>query len=66
MRCARGPRCLLPATAVNGSAPAQPDLFSAAPEPSPALEALSELDPDNLSPRQALDALYRLKSLEKS
>ena len=51
---------------INGNAPAQPDLFSAAPEPSPALEALSELDPDNLSPRQALDALYRLKSLEKS
>lgn len=51
---------------LNGSAPAQPDLFSAAPEPSPALEALSELEPDNLTPRQALDALYRLKSLEKN
>ncbi|WP_372748210.1 DNA mismatch repair protein MutS [Litorivivens sp.] len=51
---------------VNGASPAQPDLFSAAPEPSPALEALKELDPDDLSPRQALDVLYRLKTLEKS
>ena len=34
------------------------------PEPEhPALHALAELDPDQLSPRQALDALYRLKAL---
>lgn len=29
----------------------------------PVLGALAELDPDRLSPRQALDALYRLRSL---
>ncbi|MTD37088.1 DNA mismatch repair protein MutS [Erwinia sp. CPCC 100877] len=32
-------------------------------ETSPAVEALESLDPDTLSPRQALDWLYRLKSL---
>jgi DNA mismatch repair protein MutS len=43
----------------------QLDLFSppAVAEPSPALEALRELDPDAMSPRQALEALYRLKEL---
>ena len=28
-----------------------------------ALEALAALDPDELTPKQALEALYRLKSL---
>ena len=47
---------------------AQVDLFApapAAPEPerSAALQALVALDPDTLSPREALDALYRLKKL---
>lgn len=32
-------------------------------EPSPALEALETLDPDALTPRQALDWLYRLKGM---
>jgi DNA mismatch repair protein MutS len=45
----------------------QPDLFSApaAPAPGidPALEALAALDPDQLTPKEALDALYRLKQL---
>jgi len=47
----------------------QPDLFSAAPaaapgvEVAPALEALAALDPDQLTPKEALDALYRLKKL---
>ncbi|MBB3046039.1 DNA mismatch repair protein MutS [Litorivivens lipolytica] len=50
---------------VNGHAPAQPDLFAAPAEPNPVLEALLDLDPDDLSPRQALEALYRLKSLEQ-
>ncbi len=40
--------------------PAQFDLFAS---PSPALDALREIDPDTLTPRQALDLLYRLKSL---
>jgi DNA mismatch repair protein MutS len=46
----------------------QVDLFAAAPTPlatSPSLveDALSDLDPDSLTPREALDALYRLKQL---
>jgi DNA mismatch repair protein MutS len=51
--------------------PLQPDLFatSPAPEPEPppseghpALESLRTIDPDSLSPREALEALYALKS----
>jgi len=52
--------------------PLQPDLFTAAfstpvelPEPAehPAIERLSTIDPNELSARQALDALYELKAL---
>ncbi|MCG8707203.1 DNA mismatch repair protein MutS [Brenneria sp. 4F2] len=32
-------------------------------EPSPAVEALESIDPDALTPRQALDLLYRLKKM---
>ena len=42
-------------------APRQYGLFAAA--PSAALDALAALDPDELTPKQALEALYRLKSL---
>ena len=42
-------------------APQQFGLF--APAPSAAQEALAALDPDELTPKQALEALYRLKSL---
>jgi DNA mismatch repair protein MutS len=47
---------------------AQVDLFAAAPPPiaaapSPLADALAGLDPDSLSPREALDALYKLKTL---
>ncbi|CCJ70728.1 DNA mismatch repair protein MutS [Cronobacter condimenti 1330] len=38
-------------------------LLSAAEETNPAVEALENLDPDSLSPRQALEWIYRLKSL---
>ncbi|HEX4853892.1 DNA mismatch repair protein MutS [Arenimonas sp.] len=41
--------------------PQQFGLF--APAPSPALEALAAMDPDELTPKQALEALYRLKLL---
>ncbi|MFO1226001.1 DNA mismatch repair protein MutS [Roseateles sp.] len=47
------------------------DLFAAppapppAPEPDPIQTALSALDPDALTPREALDALYRLKALAR-
>jgi DNA mismatch repair protein MutS len=44
----------------------QADLFFAQPEPSQALEALGELNPDDMTPRQALAALYRLKELENA
>lgn len=42
------------------SGPAQADLF-AAPAHSPALDALQALELDEMTPRQALDALYALK-----
>jgi len=50
---------------------AQPDLFAAVPPPAeaaphPALDALRDLDPDALSPREALDRLYQLKKLSAS
>ena len=48
---------------------AQVDLFAAPPAPPPApadplTQALAAVDPDTLSPREALEALYRLKSLQ--
>ncbi|MGH8232967.1 MAG: DNA mismatch repair protein MutS [Rhodanobacteraceae bacterium] len=48
-----------------GSASPQTDLFAAAPDPKLAAlaEALREIDPDSLTPREALDALYRLRSM---
>ncbi|MBI1907445.1 MAG: DNA mismatch repair protein MutS, partial [Rhodocyclales bacterium] len=48
---------------------AQPDLFAALPDTDPepvshpALNALAELEPDNLSPREALEQLYALKRM---
>ncbi|MCG6940088.1 MAG: DNA mismatch repair protein MutS [Thiohalocapsa sp.] len=42
--------------------PTQLSLF-APPAPHPALSALGALDPDELTPRSALDALYRLKQM---
>jgi DNA mismatch repair protein MutS len=47
----------------------QPDLFAALPPaeaeapPHPAVDALRDLDPDALSPREALERLYELKQL---
>ena len=47
----------------------QGDMFSARPaspaaeSPHPAIEALMEIDPDALSPKEALDQLYRLRKL---
>jgi DNA mismatch repair protein MutS len=48
---------------------AQVDLFAAPPPassdtPSPLEDALADLDPDSLSPREALDALYKLKRIK--
>jgi DNA mismatch repair protein MutS len=50
---------------------AQVDLFAAPaaapapPSPSPLEQALAQLQPDTLSPREALETLYRLKALQK-
>ncbi len=52
--------------------PSQPDLFATAladaaearePTTHPAVERLQSIDPDRLTPREALDALYELRSL---
>ncbi|TDK28606.1 DNA mismatch repair protein MutS [Luteimonas aestuarii] len=48
-------------SASNLEQPQQFGLFAPA---SAALEALSAIDPDELTPRQALEALYRLKALQ--
>jgi DNA mismatch repair protein MutS len=50
---------------------AQVDLFAppvaaAVKEPSAMEQALSAIEPDSLTPREALDALYRLKSIQKA
>lgn len=49
-----------PMTAQNLDAPQQIGLFTPA---SAALDALAAIDPDELTPKQALEALYRLKAL---
>ncbi len=41
----------------------QEDLFSAPTVNSPVLDVLSDIDPDELSPKEALDALYMMKTL---
>ena len=41
--------------------PQQSGLFDAL--PNPAIDALKKINPDNLSPREALEQLYRLKEL---
>ena len=52
------------ATASAGQGAAQPQLgLFAPPLPSEVEEALRAIDPDAMSPREALDALYRLKKL---
>jgi DNA mismatch repair protein MutS len=52
------------APSVQTGASPQLGLF-APPAPSAAEEALDAIDPDALTPREALDALYRLKALAK-
>jgi DNA mismatch repair protein MutS len=47
----------------GGDAKPQADLFVRR-EPSAAERALAEMDPDALAPREALEALYRLKALQ--
>jgi DNA mismatch repair protein MutS len=52
----------LPLFAAAARAPAKAPA-AAAPGPSPLEEALAKVNPDDLSPREALDLLYRLKAL---
>ena len=74
IRAARKHLAALEAHAVQSDG--QFDLFAAAAAPGPAheaidappsaaLKALQDIDPDQLSPREALDALYQLKQLVK-
>jgi DNA mismatch repair protein MutS len=51
----------LPLFAATAEPPEPPP--PATDELAPLYEALSEINPDNLSPKQALDALYQLKAL---
>ena len=51
---------LVPMSAPALDSPQQYGLFS---PQSAALDALAGIDPDELTPKQALEALYRLKSL---
>lgn len=53
------------ANAPTGAAVEQFSLFAAPAEDHPALDALDEINPDELSPREALEALYRLRDLNK-
>ncbi|MDE2007038.1 MAG: DNA mismatch repair protein MutS, partial [Rhodospirillales bacterium] len=53
---------LFAAAAPEPPAPELPSPDPPAPDP-PAIEALAALDPDRMTPREALEALYRLKSL---
>ena len=57
-----------PGASVSEPPSAQLGLFDppAAPGGAQLLETLETIDPDSLSPREALDALYRLKSLARS
>ncbi|MDX1734509.1 MAG: DNA mismatch repair protein MutS [Halioglobus sp.] len=57
----RGPAAADTPGAASPVAPAQDDLFGSA-LPHPAIDRLRELDVDGLSPREALDKLYELKS----
>ena len=58
---ARGPRPAVRRAAALRARPGRPGTRSAWQHP--VLEALTALDPDTLSPREAQEALYRLSSL---
>ena len=51
---------VLPPSETTGG---QADLFVAPAQKSPALDVLSDIDPDQMTPNEALDALYMLKTL---
>ena len=49
------------ATAPTIDSPTQSGLFDAL--PNPVLDAIKKINPDNLTPREALEQLYRLKEI---
>lgn len=51
-----------PAPATRQTVTVQADLFASA-EPHPAVELLKSSDPDNITPRQAIELLYTLKGM---
>ena len=53
-----------PATTPVPAVTVQSDLFASA-EPHPAVELIESTDPDNISPRQAMELLYTLRGLVK-
>ena len=53
-----------PATTPVPAVSVQNDLFASA-EPHPAVELIESTDPDNMSPRQAMELLYTLRGLVK-
>jgi len=57
----QGPALAAHATTATTQAPAQADMFSSA--PSAAELQLTTLDPDSMTPKEALEALYQLKQL---
>ena len=63
-QAARGghPGCPSPAQPIREPVAVQGDMFASL-EPSPVEEALKTLDPDELTPREALNRLYELKAL---
>ena len=44
----------------------EPEAYAAVPAESPVLDAIDAIDPDAMTPREALEALYRLKDLAKA
>ncbi|HEY4583528.1 MAG TPA: DNA mismatch repair protein MutS [Lysobacter sp.] len=52
-----------PRTPMTATSLESPQQFALFPPSSAALDALAGLDPDDLTPKQALEALYRLRSL---
>ena len=52
-----------PRSPMTASALESPQQFALFPPSSAALDALAGIDPDDLTPKQALEALYRLRSL---
>jgi DNA mismatch repair protein MutS len=64
-RIARQPQIDLFAASGTGAEPAAPPIDPAAASNTALVEVVAALEPDMLTPREALDALYRLKALQR-